>query len=137
MTMIQRLNRERGLRSFCGHARPEVAAYAAGVVTAAGRAIVSDRFNTLSRTRGPEGRAVGKAVRADAGSASRPIAFSSWRWRGRAALARNKFVRADHLGIFIGVAALIAMVGFGKARTRPSSSRSRASAPPAHGHAWR
>ncbi len=118
MTILQRLNRERGLTVVLVTHDSEVAQYADRVVTVRDGLIVSDQSQHPHRA--PEGAEVARtepaAIEAKLGesAASQRLGIMALRAAGRA-LARNKLRSAlTMLGIFIGVAALIAMVAVGQ-----------------------
>src|SRR5579872_2511981 len=120
MTTIQRLNRERGLTVVLVTHDTEVAQYADRVVTVRDGVIVSDQLQrpyhapgTLEFTPTKEPAAVTETARSQS-VASQRLGFMALRAAGQA-LARNKLRSAlTMLGIFIGVAALIAMVAVGQ-----------------------
>ncbi|MDE2489086.1 MAG: ABC transporter permease, partial [Alphaproteobacteria bacterium] len=118
MQTLVRLNREQGLTIVLVTHEPDIAAYADRVVTMRDGRIVSDEVNPKPLGGGHEGPAPVAAetlprTRTDAAS---PVAFAVM-VVGAAiqALARNKMRSAlTMLGVFIGVAALIAMVSLGQ-----------------------
>ncbi len=125
MEIITRLNRERGLTVIVVTHDPDVAVYADRVITFRDGIIVSDERN--------ERRSISKDATATAGETSEPApaliemsassaerAENVWTFAVMAltaafrALRRNKLRAAlTMLGIFIGVAAVIAMVAVG------------------------
>ncbi len=125
MEIITRLNRERGLTVIVVTHDPDVAVYADRVITFRDGIIVSDERN--------ERRSISKDASATAGETSEPApaliemsassaerAENVWTFAVMAltaafrALRRNKLRAAlTMLGIFIGVAAVIAMVAVG------------------------
>ncbi len=123
MEIIRRLNRERGLTVIVVTHDPNNAAYADRVVTFRDGQIISDERNSLA----PPARAasaMGPAAVAPAPPARRgaaaPRVERAWAFGAMAltsagrALRRNKTRAAlTMLGIFIGVAAVIAMVAVG------------------------
>jgi len=119
MTTLQRLNRERGLTVVLVTHDSEVARYADRVVTVRDGLIVSDQLQhayhapgTLEFTPSKELPVAGAARGQSA--ASQRLGLMALRAAGQA-LARNKLRSAlTMLGIFIGVAALIAMVAVGQ-----------------------
>ncbi len=119
MTTLQRLNRERGLTVVLVTHDSEVAQYADRVVTVRDGLIVSDQRQRGQHVPEPLEAAAPKpggmaaATRGEA-AASQRFGMMALRAAGRA-LARNKLRSAlTMLGIFIGVAALIAMVAVGQ-----------------------
>ncbi len=130
MEIISRLNRERGLTVLLVTHDPDVAAYADRVVTFRDGAIISDQTR---RERLPGAEAVARAE-GEKLAIPQPVLEGAVRMRGAAekqgagawtfgtmalnaaarALMRNKTRAAlTMLGIFIGVAAVIAMVAVG------------------------
>jgi macrolide transport system ATP-binding/permease protein len=115
MEIITRLNREHGLTVLVVTHDPDVAAYTDRVVTFRDGAIISD-VRTREAPPAPGGANMAAAAR----TAVRPRSEKTWKFGGMAlnaagrALRRNK-TRAvlTMLGIFIGVAAVIAMVAVG------------------------
>ncbi|HVN27879.1 MAG TPA: ABC transporter permease [Candidatus Binataceae bacterium] len=126
MTTLQRLNIERGVTVILVTHDAEVAEYADRVITLRDGVIVSDH-REASRHRGAAAIKESTAAPTDAAStatviaaadkesvASQRFGIMALRAAGRA-LARNKLRSAlTMLGIFIGVAALIAMVAVGQ-----------------------
>jgi len=114
MSLIRTLNRQRGVTVILVTHEPDIAAYADRVVTLRDGRIASDVSNDAGRP-----RAIGPARR----PARTPPAGASLSWSlaamtlsaAMAALVRNK-LRAvlTMLGVFIGVAALIAMIALGE-----------------------
>ena len=119
MTTLQRLNRERGLTVVLVTHDSEVAQYADRVVTVRDGLIVSDQLQHPYHEPGAlEGTPSEEPPVADAArgqsAASQRLGLMALRAAGQA-LARNKLRSAlTMLGIFIGVAALIAMVAVGQ-----------------------
>ncbi len=114
MEIIQRLNREQGLTVIVVTHDPEVAEYADRVVTFKDGQVISDRRNPGARS------PVGTGTPAEAAKATARRAGEAWSFGAMAvnaaarALRRNKTRAAlTMLGIFIGVAAVIAMVAVG------------------------
>jgi macrolide transport system ATP-binding/permease protein len=114
MDALTKLNRERGVTVVVVTHEPDIAAYANRVVTMRDGQIVTDERNGTAAAR-PSAAAVSPA-----GSAPEGAGFSLAYGRmvlGAAAqaLSRNKMRSAlTMLGVFIGVAALIAMVALGQ-----------------------
>ncbi len=119
MTTIRALNRDHGLTVILVTHEQDMAAFADRVVTMRDGAIISDarRGEAADRPLPPQSGSIAGALD-DAGAQSwreigalgRMVVFAAGR-----ALARNKLRSAlTMLGIFIGVAALIAMVGVGQ-----------------------
>jgi len=114
MTTIRTLNREQGLTVVLVTHEPDMSAFADRVVTMRDGVIVSDerRAQAPARTQTPA------AARAPARAAERGLGLSFARMAlmvAARAIARNKMRSAlTMLGIFIGVAALIAMVAVGQ-----------------------
>jgi len=114
MNVIRALNRQRGVTVILVTHEPDIAAYADRVVTLRDGRIASDVSNGAGRP-----RAIGPARRPERA----PPSGASVSWSlaamtvsaAMAALARNK-LRAvlTMLGVFIGVAALIAMIALGE-----------------------
>jgi macrolide transport system ATP-binding/permease protein len=118
MTTIRALNRERRLTVVLVTHEPDMAAFADRVITMRDGVIVSDERRAVRTASPPEGEDVGG--RPAAGDAE-PGLGGSWSFGWMAlvaagrALARNKLRSAlTMLGVFIGVAALIAMVAVGQ-----------------------
>ena len=122
MTTLQRLNRERGLTVVLVTHDSEVAHYADRVVTVRDGLIVSDQRQRPQHTKSPgpletirsnQPPSIAATARGES-AASQRFGIMALRAAGRA-LARNKLRSAlTMLGIFIGVAALIAMVAVGQ-----------------------
>jgi len=122
LEMITRLNRERGLTVIVVTHDAEVAAYADRVITFRDGIIVSDtRTDRASRERlAPAAASVGASVQGQPRSDEPGDSENLWTFGVMAltaaarALDRNKLRAAlTMLGIFIGVAAVIAMVAVG------------------------
>ncbi len=123
LQIIRRLNRERGLTVIVVTHDPEVAAYADRVITFRDGAIISDKRNASAVTpasiSGSEPASprplANESARSDATAAESAWTFGSMALTAAArALQRNKLRAAlTMLGIFIGVAAVIAMVAVG------------------------
>jgi macrolide transport system ATP-binding/permease protein len=122
MVTLQTLNRERGVTIIVVTHEPDIATYAGRVITMRDGEIISDERKQAVR---PQPRAAGSAL--PAGSLATPLppaARSAGTVQAFAlmivaaafqALARNKMRSAlTMLGVFIGVAALIAMVAIGQ-----------------------
>src|SRR5262249_31446124 len=111
MATLQKLNRERGLTVVLVTHDPEVATYAARVVTVRDGLIISDERQPMSEGLGTSTVSAGQGTLAAAAmqgeaAASQRFGMMVLRAAGRA-LARNKLRSAlTMLGIFIGVAAL-------------------------------
>jgi macrolide transport system ATP-binding/permease protein len=120
MTTLQRLNQERGLTVVLVTHDSEIAEYADRVVTVRDGLIVSDQRKPGYQAPAPSvalalkpPAGIAKAARGES-AASQRFGVMALRAAGRA-LARNKLRSAlTMLGIFIGVAALIAMVAVGQ-----------------------
>lgn len=112
MTMIRRLNRERGLTVIVVTHEADVAAYADRIVTLRDGLLASDR-----RKSPPVPSVVRRPDAAQPCSASTGLSRSLLKMSvttAMAALTCNKLRAAlTMLGVFIGVAALIAMIGVG------------------------
>src|SRR5208282_2510171 len=115
MEIITRLNREHGITVLVVTHDSDVAAYTDRIVTFRDGAILSD-----VRTRKAPSPPSGADRDAATSTAARPRSQRTWRFGGMAlnaaarALQRNKLRAAlTMLGIFIGVAAVIAMVAVG------------------------
>ena len=119
MEVLRKLNREQGITVIVVTHDPEVAAYADRVVTFRDGVIISD---TRKQGVGAHVAVADKSARADADKAQRAASVLDEVWTfarmamvaATRAIKRNK-VRAalTMLGIFIGVAAVIAMVAVG------------------------
>ncbi|NEX62357.1 ABC transporter permease [Noviherbaspirillum galbum] len=116
METLVRLNKERGVTVVVVTHENDIAAYAGRVITMRDGRIVSDRRNTPASETSTERLAMPAP---DAGAASAPAtahqAFGAMIFSAAVrALARNKTRSIlTMLGVFIGVAALIAMVAVG------------------------
>jgi macrolide transport system ATP-binding/permease protein len=120
MTIIQKLNRERGLTVILVTHEPDMATFAERIITMRDGVIVSDQRQASSpgATVEPEPTTRGPAAVPEVPSATVGRVWSFGRMAlvaAARALARNKLRSAlTMLGIFIGVAALIAMVAIGQ-----------------------
>ena len=128
-TTIRTLNREHGVTVVLVTHEPDMAAFADRVITMRDGEIVSDE-RTRRRPRRRRVAAPARRTRVEPRSAPRSVAWSFTRMAllaaGRA-LARNKLRSAlTMLGVFIGVAALIAMVAVGQGANAAVRRRSRA-----------
>ncbi|MDA8109276.1 MAG: ABC transporter permease [Betaproteobacteria bacterium] len=126
MTTIRALNREQGLTVLLVTHEPDMAAFADRIVTMRDGAIVSDERKAPAEMRAA-GREAGAPVPARARPAEAGLGLSFARMAllvaGRA-IARNKMRSAlTMLGIFIGVAALIAMVAVGQGASAAVAER--------------
>ena len=114
MDIIVRLNRDEGLTVLVVTHEPDIGAYADRVITMRDGAIVSDE---RQRTAASASRPVPEAVSAPRPSAEPVLPFAFLGMIATAALqalSRNRMRSAlTMLGVFIGVAALIAMVAVG------------------------
>jgi len=118
MDELVSLNRDRGVTVIAVTHEPDIAAYASRVITMRDGAIVSDeRFPDRVKAVSPE---TAHAVRSKHPDGS-DGAVASWSfglmivWTALQAIFRNKMRSAlTTLGVFIGVAALIAMVAVGQ-----------------------
>ena len=137
MTTIRSLNRDHGLTVVLVTHEPDMAAFADRIVTMRDGSIISDQRNEEPARRAADPRAgarrtgrrpehvgarrVGRRPAGWLPASSAPSARELWTFGGMAilvagrALARNKMRSAlTMLGVFIGVAALIAMVAVGE-----------------------
>ena len=120
MTTLQRLNRERGVTVILVTHDSEIAKYAERVITLRDGLIVSDQrqrghhaTESLEAMPSKQPAGIAEAARGEA-AASQRFGVMALKAAARA-LARNKLRSAlTMLGIFIGVAALIAMVAVGQ-----------------------
>ena len=119
MATIQALNRERGVTVILVTHEPDMAAFADRVIMMRDGHVVSDRRDVAKPTATTLARPAESSAAADEGgpaAAGRlwPFARMALVAAGRA-LARNKLRSAlTMLGVFIGVAALVAMVAVGQ-----------------------
>ena len=114
MAMIRRLNRERGVTVVAVTHEPDVAAYADRIITLRDGAIESDVGAARKQRVAPGPVPAANAVSGSPGSAMSWSIFQMTLAAAWAALRANKLRSAlTMLGVFIGVAALIAMVGLG------------------------
>ncbi|HVC11755.1 MAG TPA: ABC transporter permease [Burkholderiales bacterium] len=126
MTTIRALNREQGLTVVLVTHEPDMAAFADRVVTMRDGAIVSDERKAAGEARAPARAAAAPAPRRE-GAAEDKVGLSFARMAlmvAARAIARNKMRSAlTMLGIFIGVAALIAMVAVGQGASAAVAER--------------
>ena len=124
MATIQGLNRDHGLTVVLVTHEPDMAAFADRVVTMRDGAIVSDERKAASPARGPA-PAAAAPVPARPADAKLDLSFVRMALMVAArAIARNKMRSAlTMLGIFIGVAALIAMVAVGQGASAAVAQR--------------
>jgi macrolide transport system ATP-binding/permease protein len=111
MAIIRHLNRERGLTTIIVTHEPEVAAYADRIITLRDGAVIADqRTQPAAALLVPEPTAAPAQVLSGSGAFARMALVAAWR-----ALQRNKMRSAlTMLGVFIGVAAVIATVAVGQ-----------------------
>jgi macrolide transport system ATP-binding/permease protein len=117
MQRLQTLNRERGVTIIVVTHEPDIAEYADRVITMRDGAILSDeRKRKLSNPAVTAVEAVKAASEYSSGAIPSPWAFGAMITSAALqALVRNKMRSAlTMLGVFIGVAALIAMVSVGQ-----------------------
>ena len=128
MKTIQALNREKGLTVILVTHEPDMAAFADRIVTMRDGAIVSDEVKAGGRAGAPSGPQPLPAATSQPGTATDArlglsFARMALMVAGRA-IARNKMRSAlTMLGIFIGVAALIAMVAVGQGASAAVTER--------------
>jgi macrolide transport system ATP-binding/permease protein len=118
MEILVRLNHEQGLTIVLVTHEPDIAAYADRVITMRDGAVVSDVRNdqpTLGRAMGPRAPAAAPAPRGPAPEGA-PLAFLAMVAAAAVQALRRNALRSmlTMLGVFIGVAALIAMVSLGQ-----------------------
>ena len=124
MTTIRTLNREQGLTVVLVTHELDMAAFADRVVTMRDGAIVSDERKVALEPR-PQARPAAAPVPGRAAEAGVGLSFARMSLMVAArAIARNKMRSAlTMLGIFIGVAALIAMVAVGQGASAAVAER--------------
>jgi len=124
MTTIRTLNREQGLTVVLVTHEPDMAAFAERVITMRDGAIVSDERKVAGEPR-PQVRPAAAPVPGPAAEAGVGLSFARMSLMVAArAIARNKMRSAlTMLGIFIGVAALIAMVAVGQGASAAVAER--------------
>lgn len=119
MELVTRLNREQGLTVILVTHEPDVAAYADRVITLRDGKILSDSVQPHPRPAGASlvaGHTQTRSAATAARAGDEVLAFARMTTRSAArALRRNKMRAAlTMLGIFIGVAAVIAMIAVGE-----------------------
>ncbi len=121
MDVLTRLNREQGITVIVVTHDPDVAAYADRIVTFRDGAIVSDTRKAGTAARGGVGgKTAPAAQQVESKQRAASLVDEAWTFASMAMVAAGRAIRRNKLraaltmlGIFIGVAAVIAMVAVG------------------------